>query len=121
MEFLSRHLKLILFLLAVVALIVFTSGIGRGAITEKNFVGKWVSSRSATPMYLYANGEWEINADDGTVMQYGVWQFKDQMIIWSYMLNSRFLHDPNTVLSVKPTEFQVREQDGSITTFTRLE
>ncbi len=121
MEFVQKHLKLILILAAIIVLLVFASGGVSGAITEKDFVGKWVSSRSATPIHLYANGEWEIKADGGAAMQYGVWQIKGRQIIWSDMHRGNLEHDPDPVVYVKPNEFQVVEQDGSITTFTRLE
>ncbi len=121
MEFLHKHLKLVLILAAIVALLVFASSGGRDPITEKDFVGKWSSSRSATPIHLYANGEWEIKADGGAAMQYGVWQIKGQQIIWSDIHRGDLEHDPDPVVYVKPNEFQVIEQDGSATTFTRLE
>ncbi|MDD5056733.1 MAG: hypothetical protein PHQ60_02595 [Sideroxydans sp.] len=121
MEFLHKHLKLFLVLAAIVALLVFASSSGPGAIAEKDFVGKWTSSRSATPIYLYANGEWEIKADGGAAMQYGVWQIKGQQIIWSDIQRGNLEHDPDPVVYVKPNEFQVIEQDGSHTTFTRIE
>jgi hypothetical protein len=87
---------------------------------ESNFVGKWQSSRETTPIYLYENGEWELKTDDGVVQQYGVWQYFDNKIMWSVRVDSRIVHDPNAVLSVTPGEFQLREKDGSVTTFRKL-
>lgn len=93
---------------------------GREPITEKSFVGKWQSSKLKSPIYLRENGEWEIRTDDGAVLQYGVWQYKDKKIIWSYKLDGVTGHDPNPVLVVTPREFQVQERDRTTTTFVRL-
>ena len=88
---------------------------------ESNFVGKWQSSRTTTPVYLYANGEWEFKAADGTVQQYGVWHYFDNKILWSVRVDGTIIHDPNPVLSAGPNEFQLRERDGSTTIFRKLE
>ena len=94
---------------------------GRDSFSQKDFVGKWKSSRLVTPLYLRENGEWEIQKDDGAVLQYGVWQYKDKAILWSYKIDGQIGHDRNTVLSVTRREFQLREKDGSTTTFARLD
>lgn len=121
MNFPVKPIQLFLMVMALIAPLSLSSCSGRDEIAAKDFVGKWTSSRSATPTYLYANGEWEIKADGGAVVEYGVWQIKGQKIIWSYMQKGNFEHDPDPVVYVKPNEFQVIEQDGSTTTFTRLE
>ncbi|MCX7277349.1 MAG: hypothetical protein NTZ15_08480 [Burkholderiales bacterium] len=89
-------------------------------IDAKVFVGKWRSSRLATPLYLYANGEWEIRQDDGTVLQYGVWEYKDHHLLWSYKLGKQFGHDTTTVLAASPQEIRLQESDNSTTIFTKL-
>jgi hypothetical protein len=89
-------------------------------IDTKVFVGKWHSSRLATPLYLYANGEWEIRQDDGTVLQYGVWEYKDHHLLWSYKLGKQFGHDTTTVLAASPQEIRLQESDNSTTIFTKL-
>lgn len=94
---------------------------GRDSITDKSFVGKWKSSKMATPVYLYPNGEWEIKTDDGAILQYGVWEYKDKKIIWSYKVDSYMGHDPNAVLSVTTREFKLQEADRSTTTFSKLD
>lgn len=94
---------------------------GSGAISEKSFVGKWKSTKLETPTYLYGNGEWEIKTEAGAVLQYGVWEYEGNKITWSYMTNSRVERDVNPVLSVTQKEFQVRENDGTTTTFSRLD
>ena len=93
----------------------------RDAFTENNFVGKWKSSKVTTPVHLYANGEWEIMTDEGKVLQYGVWQYTKNRIMWSYKVDDQIGHDMNAILSATPKEFKLREGDGSITTFSRLE
>ncbi len=68
MKALGNHSKLVLTLLFAAILILFYAGSGREVITEKNFVGKWKSSKLETPIYLYATGEWEIKTEDGIVL-----------------------------------------------------
>ncbi len=87
---------------------------------ERDFVGKWQSSRVTTPVYLYDTGEWEMKTDEGEVQQYGIWQYSHNKILWTVRVNGTILHDPNPVLSVSPEQFQIRERDGSVTTFRRL-
>lgn len=104
------------------ALALLFGGCGQGtAAKEARFVGKWQSSRLSTPLVMHANGEWEILREDGSVLEFGVWQYADNAIVWSYKQDGRIGHDPNKVLSVKPKEFSVRERDGSTTVFKRLD
>lgn len=84
-------------------------------------VGKWKSSRLATPLYLHTNGEWEIRTEDERVLQYGVWQLQGRHIVWSIRMDGRLAHDENTILSVRPGRFELRERDGSVTRFDRLD
>lgn len=88
--------------------------------SEKDFVGKWESSRVTTPVYLYEDGEWELKTESGEVQQYGVWLYSDNKILWTLRVDGRIHHDPNPVLSATANEFQIREKDGSVTTFRRL-
>ena len=77
-----------------------------------------------TPIYLHDNGEWEIKTEDGAVLQYGVWEFKSDKIIWSYKADldtGRIGRDVNDVLSATAQEFQLLERDGSTTIFKRLD
>jgi len=108
-------------ILLLVFAISFSGCSAREAITENDFVGKWESSRTKTPIYLYGNGEWEIKTDDGSILEFGVWQFRNEKIIWSFKAGSEIMHDPNPVLSVTPREFKLREQDSTITVFSRHE
>lgn len=121
MNYLVNHIKLVCTFLFVTALILIYAGSRGETITEKSFVGKWKSSKLETPIYLYANGEWEIKKNDGAILQYGVWQYKAKKIIWSYKIDSSIGHDVNAVLSATPMEFQVKESDGTTTIFKRLE
>lgn len=93
----------------------------RDTYTEKDFVGKWQSSRVTAPVYLYENGDWEIITADGVSQQYGVWQYKENRILWTVRVDGRIIHDTNAVLSATPKEFKLREGDRSITTFRRLD
>ncbi len=88
---------------------------------RKIFIGKWQSSRLATPLYLYENNEWEIKQDDGAVLQYGIWDYKNKKIIWSHKIGNRLEHDINPVIMAAPGKFQVRENDQTITTFEKLD
>ena len=87
---------------------------------RESFIGKWKSSRLLSPLILYENGEWEILKDDGGVFQYGVWEYREEKLTWYYKIDGQTAADANTVLSVTPQMFQLREKDGSTTTFTRL-
>lgn len=93
----------------------------KDAFTEKDFVGKWRSSRVTAPIYLYENGEWEIITDEGVSQQYGVWQYKENKIMWTVRVDDRIIHDTNAVLSATPREFRLGESDRSITTFSKLD
>ncbi len=107
--------------LAVLVATLFLGGCGpKKAGSEQQFVGVWTSSRTHTPINIYANGEWEIKSDDGRVMQYGVWQVVGDNIMWSYKSGGRILHDINPIVAVAPGQFKVREQDGTVTTFARV-
>jgi hypothetical protein len=86
------------------------------------FVGQWKSSRIATmPLHMHANGEWEIKADEGNAVQYGVWQIQGRRILWTVRMDGRITHDENAILSVGPQQFELREQDGSVTRFERID
>ncbi len=117
MDFLGKNSKLVLVALAIILFFIFSSE----KITEKDFVGKWKSSKLATPIYLYANSEWEIKKDDGAILQYGVWQYKDKKLTWSYKMDGSVGHDVDPVVSANSKEFKVLENDGVTTIFTRLE
>ena len=88
---------------------------------KKMFIGKWQSSRLATPLYLYENNEWEIKQDDGAVLQYGIWEYKNKKIIWSHKIGNRLEYDINPVIMAEPGKFQVRENDQTITSFEKLD
>jgi len=90
-------------------------------ISERDFVGKWQSSRAVTPIYLATNGEWEIRKDDGTILQYGIWRYESEKIIWSIKQGGRVIDDPTSVLSVERAEFRLKERDGATTIFRRLD
>lgn len=88
--------------------------------SERDFVGKWQSSRAVTPIHLAANGEWEIRKDDGTILQYGVWRYEDKKLVWSFKQGDRVFDDATAVLSVDAGKFSIRERDGATTEFKRL-
>lgn len=109
---------------AIAAILLLTALLGgckaQNPLAEKDFVGKWKSSRASTPIQMFENGEWELLSEDGGVMQYGVWQVFDNKIMWSYIDDDRFGHDTNPILAASASEFRLREADGSVTTFVRL-
>ena len=88
--------------------------------TRARLVGKWQSSKLVTSLYLHDNGEWEIKQDDQVVLQYGVWEYKNNTLVWTYKIGSRISSDVNPVLAMTATGFQLRESDQTITSFTRL-
>lgn len=90
------------------------------SINEGDFVGTWQSSRTLTPLILSANGEWEIRTPEGSVLQYGIWRYERNRIIWTIKQGGGIATDINPVLSVSKDSFELREQDGSTTRFRRL-
>ncbi len=91
------------------------------ALQPAQFTGVWKSSRLATPLHLRASGEWEIRAGDGPVLQYGVWRLEDRHIVWTHRAaDGRLQHESNAVVSAGERRFELRERDGSLTSFERL-
>lgn len=90
-------------------------------LSDKSFVGKWHSSKASSPVRLDENGEWELLDKDGGVTQYGVWQYFDGRLMWSVIVDERMVHDVNAVVSANSKEFKLRERDGSVTTFSKLD
>ena len=88
---------------------------------RESFVGKWKSSRLATPLELHENGDWEIKTGDGSVLQYGVWQLEGRRMIWTIKLNGSVRQEANAILSVGQRQFELRELDGAVTRFDRLD
>lgn len=117
----AAPMKPMLVLLIVCFLTLLNAGCSRETYSEEMFVGKWKSSKLETPLYLYDNGEWEIKTESGTVLQYGVWDYEADEITWSYKWGSLVKDDVNPVLSATGTEFQVKESNGTTTTFIKLD
>ena len=122
MSYLAKHFKLAskLFMGASFILLASCSHDDVTVTTEGDFVGEWHSTRSTMPIYLYENGDWEIKNHDGEILQYGVWQYKNNELVWSHKAGGQIEHDVNKVLSLTPEAFQLRERDNSTTTFTKL-
>lgn len=106
------------------ALLVMAVGLGACskpvALSDRFFVGEWHSSKASSPIRMDALGEWELLTKDGEVTQYGVWQYFDNKLMWSVMVDGGVIHDLNPVVSANDKEFKLRERDGSVTTFTKL-
>jgi hypothetical protein len=92
----------------------------RHQATHAFFVGKWKSSKLETPLVLFDNGEWEIKPDDGGVLQYGIWEYRDGNLIWSFKSGGQIIRDVNPVVSAKDREFRLQE-GMQITVFNRLD
>lgn len=107
------------------ALLVLAASLGacskQESIKDQSFVGKWHSSKATAPIRMDENGEWELLTTEGGVTQYGVWQYFDNKLMWSIMVDGYMHHDVNSVLSANPKEFKLRERDGSVTTFSKLD
>lgn len=92
------------------------------APNAEQFVGKWRSSRLASlPLTMSSNGEWEIKGEGDADLQFGVWRVEGQRMLWTIRIDGRVIHDVNTILKVEPQRFELREADGSITQFNRLD
>lgn len=105
--------------LALVLLALAACG-GKTPVSPQSFVGKWKSSKLETPLFLYDNGEWEIKQEDGSILQYGVWEYRDERIIWSFKVGNQIGRDVNAVVSVADREFRLRE-GAQLTVFQRLD
>lgn len=84
------------------------------------FVGKWESSRSKTPTYIFPNGEWEIRRDESKAIEFGVWRLERGSLIWTFKDHSGYRDDVNPIMSASRVRFKLREMDGSVTTFDRV-
>ena len=95
---------------------------GEPELQPQQFVGTWQSSRLASrPLQLLANGDWEIRSEGAAKpLQYGVWQLQGRTILWTFRSNSETVHDKNRIESFDSGRFVLREQDGSLTSFARL-
>lgn len=117
MNFLIKNKTILISLFALFLIFHFFTA---NHFNEKYFVGKWHSTKLATPIHLYGNGEWEIKKEDGAILQYGVWEYKNNKLIWSYKLGSDVGHDLDPLTYVNEDEFKVLESDKTTTTFSRL-
>lgn len=90
------------------------------SIQQQDFIGQWKSSKLETPLYLYRDGAWEIRTEEGGVLQYGVWRYEDGKMIWVVKQDGQTLQDVNPVVKSDSGRFQLKEADGSITTFIRI-
>jgi hypothetical protein len=62
-----------------------------------------------------------VRAGDGPVLQYGVWRLEERHIVWTYRTaDGRLQHESNAVVSARGRRFELRERDGSLTSFERL-
>lgn len=88
----------------------------------QEFVGTWRSSRMVSaPVVLMSTGEWEIRSDTGNVMQHGVWRLERGTIVWTVRAGGHIESDRNPIVAWAERSFRLREADGSVTTFDRLE
>lgn len=77
---------------------------------------------NSRPMLLLANGDWEIRDEQGgQPLQYGVWQVQGRIMLWTFRSEGQAVHDKNRIESLGPRQFVLREQDGSLTSFERLD
>lgn len=114
----GRRLRILAVLVSVALAVGFCQR--RDKVVAGDFVGRWESSKTRLPIELYANGEWEIRGESGSVLQYGVWRYEKRQLIWSFKRKAMVSDDPNPLLSMAPDEFRIRETDGSTTVFKRL-
>lgn len=91
----------------------------KGEYSEKDFVGKWTSTKYASPIYLYENGEWEVISDTGGVTQYGVWQVTGNKIMWSFKLGGKVHHVREKIQTLSTQEFTLGE-GNKVSTFKRI-
>jgi hypothetical protein len=104
---------------AICAWALFSTVSKKYQIKDSDFVGKWVTSKTFTPIYLYPNGEWEIKKEDGNVLQYGIWHYEPGYLVWVNKQGEQLINDRNPVVAMAKNQFKVREQNGSVTVFTK--
>jgi hypothetical protein len=80
-----------------------------------SFVGTWLSSRAGTTISLYPNGAWQLGPN-----RWGRWSVRDSFLVWTYESTHHIGEDVNPILHVGADEFSIRETNGSITVFTRV-
>ena len=117
---LRRHL---LTVAAISLLVMLAPGCTRDPeLQPQQFVGTWQSSRLASrPLQLLVNGDWEIRSEGAAKpLQYGVWQLQGRTMLWTFRSNNETVHDRNRIESVDSGRFVLREKDGSLTSFARL-
>jgi hypothetical protein len=110
--------------LAFVAIFLLLASCSRAPeFQSQQFVGVWKSSRLASrPLHLLANGEWEIRSDSAVKpLQYGVWAVQGSVFVWTVRSDGQIMHDRNRIESYEPRRFVLRENDGSLTHFDRLD
>ena len=93
---------------------------GQNQASAASFVGKWKSSKLETPLFLYGNGEWEIKNDEGGILQYGIWDYRDGRITWNFKKGTHIGRDVNAVVSVNEQEFRLKE-GTQVTVFKRFD
>ena len=77
---------------------------------------------SSRPIHLLANGEWEIRSDAGAKpLQYGLWQLKNEAIVWTVRIDGQAQHEVNPLVSYAANRFVLREAGGSQTSFDRMQ
>lgn len=79
------------------------------------FVGNWHSSQFHGAILLNADGTWNGGIHSGR------WTTRDGSIVWTYDDENNKREEVNVILTRTPNRFEIREQDGTVTTFTRIQ
>jgi hypothetical protein len=88
-----------------------------------HIIGVWNSSRmNSRSVHLLANGEWEVrDAGSPKPLQFGLWRIEGRWLVWTYKRGALVILDKTQFESFEHRGFTLREQDGSLTRFTRVD
>lgn len=115
----SGRFRMVFVFLVVLGVVLSACG-AKTQATHAFFVGKWKSSKLSMPVVLLDNGEWEIRSENGDVLQYGLWEYRGDSIVWRFKRGSETLTEVNPVIYAKDREFRL-EEGGQTTVFLRIE
>jgi len=87
----------------------------RSACDPDSFVGTWLSSRAGTTITLHPNGTWRLGSNCS-----GRWSVRSSCLVWTYESAHHIGEDVNPILYADAGEFSIRETDGSVTVFMRV-
>ena len=81
---------------------------------ENSFLGSWYSTRAQKIISIIRGGKWKM------VTQTGGWSLEDGSFVWTYSDLGPRVKDKNRILHVGKRKFVLKEPDGSVTVFFKI-